>query len=161
MNDSRYIFRILLLEICILISRCMYTPSLQLCPTLCDPMNCSLLGSSVHGIFPARILEWFAMPSSRGSSQLTERICISCISCIASRLFAKSHKGSPISRYVTTNTIFPRYWRLINHWKPLICSVHQKFLLGIYHYISCYIIQIKFIIANVCHILICACMISS
>ena len=42
--------------------------SLQLCPTLCDPMDCSPPGSSVHGILQARILEWVAMPSSRGSS---------------------------------------------------------------------------------------------
>ena len=41
---------------------------LQLCPTLCDPMDCSPLGSSVHGILQVRILEWVAMPSSRGSS---------------------------------------------------------------------------------------------
>ena len=40
----------------------------QLCPTLCNPMDCNLTGSSVHGIFQARILEWVAMPSSRGSS---------------------------------------------------------------------------------------------
>ena len=40
----------------------------QLCPTLCDPMDYSLPGSSVHGIFQARILEWVAMHSSRGSS---------------------------------------------------------------------------------------------
>ena len=40
----------------------------QLCLTLCDPMDCSLPGSSVHGILQARILEWVAMPSSRGSS---------------------------------------------------------------------------------------------
>ena len=33
----------------------------QSCPTLCDPMDCSLLGSSVHGIFQARILEWIAV----------------------------------------------------------------------------------------------------
>ena len=37
--------------------------------TLCDPMDYSLPGSSVHGIFQARILEWVVMPSSRGSSQ--------------------------------------------------------------------------------------------
>ena len=36
--------------------------SLQLCPTLCDPMDCSLPGASVHGIFPASILEWVAIP---------------------------------------------------------------------------------------------------
>ena len=36
--------------------------SLQSCPTLCNPMDCSLLGSSVHGILQARILEWVTMP---------------------------------------------------------------------------------------------------
>ena len=41
----------------------------QLCLILCDPMDCSLLGSSVHGILQARILEWVAIPFSRGSSQ--------------------------------------------------------------------------------------------
>ena len=41
----------------------------QLCPTLCDPMDCSPPGSSVHGIFQARILEQVAIPFSRGSSQ--------------------------------------------------------------------------------------------
>ena len=44
------------------------TTSLQLCPARCDPMDCSLLGSSDHRILQARILEWIAMPSSRGSS---------------------------------------------------------------------------------------------
>ena len=38
------------------------------CPTLCDPMDCSLPGSSAHGISQARILEWVAIPFSRGSS---------------------------------------------------------------------------------------------
>ena len=41
----------------------------QICPTLCDPMDCSPPGSSVRGISQARILGWVAMPSSRGSSQ--------------------------------------------------------------------------------------------
>ena len=41
----------------------------QSCPTLCHLMDCSLPGSSVHGIVQARILEWVAMPSSRESSQ--------------------------------------------------------------------------------------------
>ena len=46
----------------------MHAKSLQLCPTLCDPMDCSPPGASVYGILQARILEWVAMPSSRGSS---------------------------------------------------------------------------------------------
>ena len=40
----------------------------QLCPTLCDPMDCSPSGSSVHEILQARILEWVAIPFSRKSS---------------------------------------------------------------------------------------------
>ena len=40
----------------------------QSCPTLCDPVDCSLPGSPVHGIFQAGILEWAAISSSRGSS---------------------------------------------------------------------------------------------
>ena len=43
--------------------------SLQSCLTLCDPMDCNLPGSSVHGILQARMLEWVAMPFSRGSFQ--------------------------------------------------------------------------------------------
>ena len=42
--------------------------SLQLCLTLCDPVDCSPPSSSVHGILQARTLEWVAMPFSRGSS---------------------------------------------------------------------------------------------
>ena len=41
----------------------------QSCPTVCDPMDCSPPGSSVHGILQARILEWIVLPSSRGSAQ--------------------------------------------------------------------------------------------
>ena len=40
----------------------------QSCPTLCDPMDCSLPGSSICGIFQARILQWIAISFSRGSS---------------------------------------------------------------------------------------------
>ena len=41
----------------------------QSCPTLCDPMDCSLPGSSTHGIFKARVLEWGAVFFSRGPSR--------------------------------------------------------------------------------------------
>ena len=51
----------------------------QLCPTLCDPMDCSLPGSSVHGILQGRILEWIAISFSRGSSQSRDRTQVSCI----------------------------------------------------------------------------------
>ena len=55
-----------------LLGACMCAKALQSCLTLCDPMDCSLPGSSVHGILQARILEWVAMSSSRGSSPLRD-----------------------------------------------------------------------------------------
>ena len=51
----------------------------QSCPTLCDPMDCSLLGSSVHWIFQSRILEWVAISFSRGSSQPRDWTLVFCI----------------------------------------------------------------------------------
>ena len=49
----------------------------QLCPTLCDPMDYSLPGSFVHGIILARILEWVAISTSRGSTQPRDRFQVS------------------------------------------------------------------------------------
>ena len=54
---------------------------------LCDTMDCSLPGPSVHGISQTRILEWVAMPSSRGSSQPRDQTHISCGSCVAGGFF--------------------------------------------------------------------------
>ena len=51
----------------------------QLYLTLCDPMDDSPPGFSVHGILQARILEWTAIPFSRGSSQPRDRTWVSCI----------------------------------------------------------------------------------
>ena len=49
------------------------------CLTLCNPMDCSLPGSSVHGILQARVLEWGAIPFFRGSSWPRDRTRVSCI----------------------------------------------------------------------------------
>ena len=51
----------------------------QLCLTLCDPVDCSPQGSSVHGIFQARILEWLAISYSRGSFPSRDQTHVSCI----------------------------------------------------------------------------------
>ena len=67
--------------------------SLQSCPTLCDPMDCHLPDSSVRGLLQARILEWVATPSTRGSSPPRDQ---NRVSCTAGRFFtaeppAKTH----------------------------------------------------------------------
>ena len=51
----------------------------RLCPTLCDPTDCSLPGSSVHRIFQARVLEWVTISLSRGSSRPRDQTWVSCI----------------------------------------------------------------------------------
>ena len=51
----------------------------QLCLTLCDPMDCSPTGSSIHEISQARILEWVAISFSRASSQYRDQNYISCL----------------------------------------------------------------------------------
>ena len=58
----------------------------QLCPTLCDPMDCSLPGFSVHGTLQARGLEWAAISSSRGSFWPSDWTHISCISCLGRQI---------------------------------------------------------------------------
>ena len=66
----------------------------QPCLTLCNPVDCNPKGSSVHGVFQARILEWVAMPFSKGSSWLRDLTCTSCVSWHADSLL-RWHLGSP------------------------------------------------------------------
>ena len=58
---------------------CVLCSVTQSCLTLCDPMDCSLPGPSVHGVFQTRMLEWVAISYSRGSSQPRDRGPVSCI----------------------------------------------------------------------------------
>ena len=58
---------------------CLCVLFVQSCPSLCEPMDCRLLGSSAHGILQTRILEWVAIPFSRGSSQPRDQTQVSCI----------------------------------------------------------------------------------
>ena len=91
-------FTVLLLTIPFLISPppCMNAQALWSCLTLCNPMDCSPPGSSVHGILQARILERVAMPSSRGSSPPRDQTHVSYVSCIGRWvLYSLSHLGSP------------------------------------------------------------------
>ena len=65
----------------------------KLCLTLFDPMDCSPPGSSVHGISQERIMEWVAMPSSRGSSRPRDRTHISCVSYTVGGFFTTRPPG--------------------------------------------------------------------
>ena len=69
-----------------LISHCACAKLLQSCLILCDPLDCSLPGSSVHGILQRWILEWVAISSSRGSSSTRNWTRIFYISCIGRQI---------------------------------------------------------------------------
>ena len=70
----------------------------QSCLTLCDPMDCSLAGFSVHGILQATILEWVASPFSRGSSLPRDRTWV--LLHYRQIVYCPSHQGSPHPLYV-------------------------------------------------------------
>ena len=65
--------------VCVCVCVCACAKSLQLCLTLSDSVDCSPPGFFVHGISQARILEWVAIPFSRGSSWPRDRTQVSCI----------------------------------------------------------------------------------
>ena len=72
---------------------CVCVQSLQLCPTLCDPMDCSTQAPLSMGILQARILKWVAMSSSRGSSWPRDWTHVSCI---AGGFFIAEPPGKPV-----------------------------------------------------------------
>ena len=69
---------------------CLLTKSLQSCPALCNPMDCSPSGSSVHGSLKARILEWIAISFFRDSFPPRDWTCVSWVSYIAGSFFTTS-----------------------------------------------------------------------
>ena len=69
------------------INVCVYAQS---APTLCNHVDCSLPGSSIHGIFPVRIQKWVAISSSRASSRPRDQACVSCI---AGRFFTDTREA--------------------------------------------------------------------
>ena len=87
----------------------------QSCLTLCDPMDCSPSGSSVHEILQARILEWVAISSSRGAFWLRDQVHVSCISCIGRWiLYHWATWEAPLSQILTSIYEYTLLTRLQN-----------------------------------------------
>ena len=89
-------------------SKCAVCMHAQLCLTLCDPMDCNLPDSSVHGIFLTRILEWVVISFSRGSSQPKDWTLFSWVSCIGRQVL---YHGA--------------IWQVPSNsnWMPIMCQV--------------------------------------
>ena len=131
---------------CVCVCVCVCVLVAQSCPTLCDLMDYSPTGFSIHGILQAKILRWEVIPFSRGSSRLRDRIQSSCN---PGGLFNHlSHQGSPIQdQQRIANQSLPVLssqrkkasikgrGKLAGQWhtqrlRPFTGRVHRAFLLG-------------------------------
>ena len=108
---------------CHFLLQCMQVKSqsevIQSCPTLSDPMDCSLPGSSIHGIFPARVLEWIAIAFSIVVSYPSPNLCCACTS------ISHSFRKHLLSTYcLPSHVLGPEYTqenrpRLFLAWVPI------------------------------------------
>ena len=81
----------------------------QLCLALCDPMDCSPPGSSVHGIFQVRILEWVAISYFRGSSWPRDQTDVSCVSGTGRQILYHCTAWVALSQQLLSSPLFR--WR--------------------------------------------------
>ena len=95
---------------------CACAKSLQSCLTLCNPVDWSPPGSSVHGILQAWILEWVAISFSRGSFQSKDWTHISCGSCVAGRFFTAEPPEKPLCVNMITRIVDFWWWFLLWLW---------------------------------------------
>ena len=100
----------------------------QSCPTLWDPMDCSLPGSSLHGILQARVLEWVTISFSRGSSWPRDRTLVSCI------------PGKHFNLWATREV--KEYGTSI-HICTFIHTLHQNEITNPHITLTCYVTMIK------------------
>ena len=104
-----------------------HAKSLQPCLTLCDPMDFSPPGFSIHEILQARILEWTVMSSSRGSSQLRNQTFISTAPKLASRFFITRATWN----YIKVKSFF-KVNRNNQHNEKVTYGMGKKYLQAIY-----------------------------
>ena len=100
----------------------------QLCPTLCDLMNCSPPGFSVHGILQARILEWIAIPFSRRSSWPRDW---NQVSCFVGRFFTVWATGKILVKLLSPVQFFAAPWTAAYQAPPSMGFSRQEYWSGL------------------------------
>ena len=107
----------------------------QLCPTLCNSKNCSPPGSSVHEIVQVRILEWIALPFSRGSSWPWEQTWVSCIAGGSFTVWP-AHLAQVCPKYCTRHKNMLKYYSLFI-WNLYLTGAPAFYLLSKVILLSC------------------------
>ena len=97
----------------------------ELCPTLCNPVDCSLPGFSIHGILQARILEWVTISLSRGSSQPRDRTRVSLIGGRRFNLWAT--REAPNHKFILLQMIISKWncWVAVGCVCVCVCMLHM------------------------------------
>ena len=100
----------------------------QSCPALCDPIDYSLPGSSIHGIFQARFLEWVAISYFRESCWPRDQTHISCVALVG-RFFITGPPGNPLhmSSFIQSCLTFAAPW-IAAHQASLSSTISQNLL---------------------------------
>ena len=98
----------------------------QSCPTLCDPMDCSPPGSSVHGIFQARILEWVVISFSRGLPKPGIKTAPLTSPSLTADSLPLSHLGGPSPSYASEEKV-PLHFASFDP----ICKMYTDFLIRV------------------------------
>ena len=93
-----------------------------LCLALCDLMDVACHTPLSTEFFQARIVDWVAISSSRGSSWSRDRTCVSCVSCIAGGLYPLSHKGRPSWGMII---VIKRTVPKISQWPPEMTTLSE------------------------------------
>ena len=117
--------RLLLLE-----WACVFAELLQLCPTLCNPMDCSPPDSSVYGILQARILEWVAMPSSRDIPDPGVEPTSLMPLTLGGRFFTTSRIWEASAAVLLLNLFGVSIIWLVPHLSPTICLISSSFVIN-------------------------------
>ena len=106
-----------------------HAKSLQSCPILCDPMDCSPPDSSVHGVLQARILEWVAMPFSRESSQPRGQTSLLRLLYWQAGSLSLAPPGSPWIQNVSF--LLSTWTPCRGCWRPAVASAHDLTLVEV------------------------------
>ena len=126
-----------IVSICSSVDDC-YCLVAKLCLALCDPMDCSTPGSSVHGISQAKILEWVAISVSRGSSRPRDQICLSYSGRLFFFFFFFNHGATwepqdvpHLSIYSSTDDGHLDYFHLLALRNHAAADIHCKFCVAV------------------------------
>ena len=128
---------------------------------LCNPMDSRLPGSSVHGIFQGKILDWVAVSFSRGSSWPRDQTQVSCIAGGRFTVWATTEGHVYLSIYTHTHTLFFRFPSHLDYQRILTrvpCALHYILISYLFYVVVCEVIAAVYSLSRIwlCDPMVCS-----